>query len=191
MLEKSPKKEDKTKEAVEPVGRSHEAEVKAVVDEIVEDKIKEVIIDSAAKWQSASTIVGQYRVTRPDGSVDVFPLRGIPSSVYYQIMKDTKPMAAPEHEEVPKDTRGIPVQGMSVTKVIDEQDPAYLASVEEMGNKQMTLVIDAALPFDIPGESWQEQFAWLQDKLPGDVINLKNTIERLLFNLPERFGQFL
>ena len=173
------------------VAQSHAAEVEDIIQDITKSKIMEVIVDSADKWQSAATIVTQHKISRPDGTTLTFPLKGIPSAMYYKIMRETRPMDAPEKEEVQVDRRGNPVKGLPTLKVADMKDPAYLANLEEMGNKKMTLVIDAALTFDIPGKTWQEKHEWLQDRLPGDVMNLYSTIDRFLFNLSEKFGDYL
>lgn len=171
--------------------QSHKAEVEKLVKDKNDGDVMEMVIDSPDKWEPASAIVTQYKVTRPDGKVLVFLLQGIPSTVYYQIMRETRPMDVPEKEVVPRDKRGNVVQGMAVTKEVDVKDAAYLANLEEMGNKKMTLVIDAALTFDIPGDKWQDKHEWLQERLPGDVMNLFNTIERFIFNLSEQFGNYL
>ncbi len=173
---------DKQKDSTGDMGASHQPDVSGA---------NEVLIDSAEKWQPASTVVTQYRIPRPDGTTDVFQIQGIPSAKYYAIMQETKPMEMPTEEVPVLDKRNRPVDGMPKQKIMLENDPAYLANVQEMNDKRMTKVVDAALTFDIPGETWQEKHVWLQARLPGDVINLYNTIERLLFNLSEKYGEFL
>ena len=173
------------------VAQSHAAEGEDIIQDIAKSKIMEVLVDSADKWLPATTIVTQHKIQRPGGTVLTFSLKGIPSAMYYKIQRETRTMDVPEKEEAQLDRRGNPIKGLPMLKVADPKDPTYLANVEEMGNKKVTLVIDAALTFDIPGNTWEEKHAWLQERLPGDVINLYSTIDRLLFNLSEQFGQYL
>lgn len=171
---------------------SHEAETEKLVEEIMgEGKVVTITVDSAAAWEPASSLRTLHKTVRPDGTVFEFPLQGIPASTYQRIMLETRNMEIPVEEVAPVDKRGNPVQGKAPEQVLLDQDPAYLANVEEMRNKRVTLIVDAALVFDIPGATWEEKFDWLQERLPGDVLNLYNTIERFLFSLPEKYGEFL
>jgi hypothetical protein len=155
------------------------------------DTKSDVVVDSAEKWLSAVNVVAQYRLTRTDGTTMVVPLKGIPAKVYYSIRQQTMPIKPPMKREPQTDRRGKLVVGANPLEVEDRDDPDYRKSVDEMANKGQTLILDAALTFPIPGNTWQEKHKWLMDRLPGDVDKLYNFIILELLNLGAKVGSYL
>ena len=154
-------------------------------------KKNETVVDSPEKWLSADNIRARFTITRPDGDSSVILLKGIPAETYYNINKACRPIDPPIKETPQKDKRGKVIPGVEPLRETDYEDPKYIESKERMDEKRMALVIDAALPFDIPGANWKEKHKWLQNRVPGDIDKLYAFIVYDLLNLGQRVGSFL
>lgn len=192
--EESSTKSSATATEEQPTAQSHEADVEKAVKDVIDEKVSgtEIKVNSAEMWEPATRVIAQHKIVRADGSVLVFDIRGIPSSVYYKILKDTMPMDVPEVEVPQLDKRGKPVVGLAPTVVKNDRDPSYLTNIEEMRQMRTVLIIDASLTFDIPGNDWKAKSQWLQERLPGDVDELYLAIDRLCYNrLATQFKEYL
>ena len=161
-----------------------------LIDEKTSKKT-ETVVDSPDKWLAADEVRARFTITRPDGEQSVILLKGIPAATYYSINKACRAIDPPIKETPQTDKRGKIIPGLEPLREPNYEDPKYIESKEHMDGKRMVLVIDAALPFDIPGDNWKEKHKWLQNRVPGDIDKLYAFIVYDLLNLGQRVGSFL
>lgn len=162
-----------------------------MIEEAVGEVGSEIVVDSPEKWQSASTVAAKYTITRPDGTKLTFNLKGISAALYYEIVRQCTAMAVPKKLVRPTDVRGNIIKGAQPMEQDDPDDPTYQKNRREMSDKLTVLLVDAALPFAIPGKDWKDKLNWLQDRLPGDIDKMFRFIQDDLCNFGMRIGGFL
>lgn len=138
-------------------------------------------------WTTACETQYIFRMQRPfEKYIIEFPLRAISEEQKQAIEAETR---EPEAPRVPK--RDPRTKRFDPTQLVPNlQDPAWLQSMRAINQKRTAMFFSACLTFNIPGDNWQDKYAWISEKLVGDVIRVKRFIEHEIVNIGSRYDFF-
>lgn len=147
--------------------------------------VKEV--KSLTDWEEVDDSYGCFRISRPfENYIVEFPVKAISSEVKSEIEKACTPPIPPKGPYVDPITGKIdPRRVMPNVK-----DPHYLQKVNQMHSKKLLMLVQAALIFEIPGNTHEEKIRWLTDRIVGDVVKLRRFIDEELLGYKQQFDSF-
>ena len=139
------------------------------------------------KWEDWNDEVKAYKdFKRPDGTVIRFLCRGLSGRAIEEIDQQCKIPEPPKKPVMVSPGKPKLVNGMTSTAP-DYNDPQYKKELEDIEKKRTVLILEKGLLKPdgslLPGKTWQEKYGFLLDKIPGDVVKLKNFIWLALSNL--------
>lgn len=152
---------------------------------IESDLLENSIVDmkSFDDWEDASNTEHIFRFSRPEEDFIIeIPLKGISKEVRKRIESETKDPLPPKVPKRDKRTRRIDPK---LPLEYNYNDPGWIKNVQAMAKKRLVLMVSACLTFDIPGNSINEKYTWLSDRLLGDVVKLRNFIRSDLVGFSE------
>lgn len=135
---------------------------------------------------SASRIGSRFIFHRPfEKFLIEFPLKQISEKTKQQIDEECKDPIPP----------GRPGQNPATGKleadfIRNEKDPGYIRSMRAMARKRTVMRLNAILQFEIPGDSIEEKYKWISQRLVGDIFHLQLFMERELFSYRSRLDFF-
>jgi len=152
---------------------------------LLESDLNGVSIDlkSLEDWDDANAVEHTLRFNRPgeDYIVEI-PLNGISKDIRKKIESETKDPLPPKIlKRDPKSRKFDP----SAPPEYNFKDPNWIKRVNDLAKKRMVLLFDTCLTFDIPGNSTEEKYKWISDRLLGDVIKLRDFIRNELIGFSE------
>lgn len=143
---------------------------------------KPVVVVSPEDWAKQTMRPMEFRIVR-GSEVHVFSLRGINGAKYKSIVAQTQPPEPPVKPRLRPDGRRGDVGP-------DLNDPTYKAQVRKMSELRAILVLESALPFQIPGETPEQKIEWLGKRAAGEVNDLENFVQHEVANVRERADFF-
>lgn len=137
-------------------------------------------------WHKASESKYIFRMQRPfQRHIIEIPLKAIDSSTKNKIFRDTEPPTPPR---VPK---RLPDGSFNPRETEPNyKDTAWKQRQRACGQRRVVNLLDACLPFLIPGSNDKEKYEWLSRKLVGDVIQLRDFIEDDILGYGSRYDFF-
>ncbi len=143
--------------------------------------------DSFDIWCSSSESGYSLRMQRrfEDFIIEI-PLKQLKESTKKEIEEATR-------EDLPPSRHGKNQMGRIDPSVIEYNydDPKWKASRKVKARKRLVMQLDALLPFQIPGTTYEEKYNWIGDRLLYDVLTMRNFIDTELFEYSSRINFFL
>lgn len=136
-----------------------------------------------ADWKTATETNYVFHMVRPfQDTIMEISLKGISAQAKEIIEEETREKPAPLA------AAPLPGGGFDGRNLIpDYQNPHWKKSQRACMQKRTVLYLDQCLPFKLPGSTHMEKYDWLSRRLMGDVINLRNFMDRELLSYRERF----
>lgn len=143
--------------------------------------------ESFEDWGVASESTHQFLMNRQvDDYIIEIPLKGMSSEERMQIeteCKDPVPPKIPARDPVTK--------RFDPTKLVSNfEDPAWQRKLQIVNEKRIAMTLTRCLMFQVPGDNYQEKYHWLAERLVGDVIQLKEYIEREIVGMGAHYDFF-
>lgn len=135
-------------------------------------------LTSFEDWDTADKTHATFRISRKfDEHIIEFNLRRVPHDTKEKIDRETQVPDPPQKPgRNPLTKKFDPAFFTSDTK-----DHRWLQNCAAMRHKKTVMVLEATLPFEIPGNDYKEKYSWISKKLMGDVYKLERFIfEELL-----------
>lgn len=157
--------------------------------EVLSRSNKQEVVDFTgfADWQAASQTNFNFRMQRPgDEFILEFPLKNIDMATRQAIDEKTKqpdPPQVPMRDPISKKL----IQGQMVPNL---KDPAWRKQCRSISQKRIVMYFEACLPFSIPGNNDFEKYGWISKRLLGDVVRLKEFIEKKILDYSSRYDFF-
>ncbi|MCW8133122.1 MAG: hypothetical protein KIS92_22445 [Planctomycetota bacterium] len=139
---------------------------------------KPVVVASPEDWAKQTAQVSEFRVTHGKDTL-VFHLRGISGAKSKAIEAMTQPPKPPMKAARAADRR-------IVGERPDPDDPEYKKQLLRIAEQRALLILEAALPFKIPGETPDAKLEWLGKRPAGEVTEIQNFVQYDVANLRER-----
>ncbi len=70
----------------------------------------------------------------------------------------------------------------------NDKDPVYLERVQANVDRRKVLVLEASLPWKLPGETMEQKVQWLHDRPAGEIAGLYFHILKEVNNFQDRSG---
>jgi len=125
---------------------------------------------------------------RQDGSADRFLCKGLSGEDLDYIEKQCTPPEPPKKPRYDEKGKPVIIAGRAQSEP-DYADREYKQKLVEYSSKRVVLILEKGLVKPdgkiMPGNSWQEKFAYLNKKLRGDILKLANFINIDLSNLQQ------
>ncbi len=138
------------------------------------DASKVIEFTDFADWDVASKTKHFFRMSRSfEDYIMEIPMSGITSAKKAEIEQETK------EPDAPMLPSKLPNGRFDVTNIVPNyEDYNYLKSVRAVQQRRTVLYLNACLPFQIPGQNFLEQYAWLSRRIVGDVQSIRQFIDR-------------
>ena len=135
-------------------------------------------LTSFEDWDTADKTHATFRMSRKfDDHIVEFNLRRVPHETKEKIDRETQVPDPPQKPGRNPITKKFDPAFFTQ----DTKDHRWLQACAAMRHKKTVMVLDATLPFDIPGNDFKEKYAWISKKLMGDVYKLERFVfEELL-----------
>lgn len=139
-------------------------------------------------WLTASEVKYFYRMCRPQQDYILeFPLRGLTKNDKERFDTETKEPQAPMVPAIDSTTKKIKRGEM----IPNTQDPNWIKVIRGIAQKRTVLILEACLPFTIPGTDIASKYEWIAERPIGDLSRLKTFIEEEFLSYGSRLNSFL
>lgn len=138
-------------------------------------KPQAVDFTSFEDWDTAADTHAMFRFCRKfDDFIVEIPLRRVPHELKEKIDRETQ---VPDPPQKPGRNPLTKKFDPAFFKP-DTKDSRWLQTCASMRHKKIIMVLEATLPFQIPGSDIKEKYNWVNKKLMGDVYK----IQQFVFN---------
>jgi len=135
----------------------------------------------------SNSVVHFFRMNRYQQDYIVeFPLKSLTQENKEEIEKRTpepEPPIMPVHHQV----TGRILPGKTR---VNTEDPTYIRALNKAKKMRTVMYLNACLPFRLPGESEEDQVAWLGGRLAGDVRQINTYINDVILGVDGRYNLF-
>jgi hypothetical protein len=145
------------------------------------------IVSNFSEWEIAAQTLANFRMCRPvEDFVFQIPMKGISQTRKLEIDQECILPVPPMKMGIdPQTQRPSPKY-----KKENPRDPDYIRAKRAVEDKWMIMILDECMPFKIPGTSIKEKREWLNRRLLGDVIKLRQFIDNELLGSLSRYNFF-